>query len=90
VRRVSTRFPNQWTPSVEQAARSDVGRVFLGFSRFPAARSLREADDRTVVRWSDMRFATGVARNGQRSSGLFSTVIEVGPGGEIYSQRLGP
>lgn len=90
VRRISTRYPNQWTPAVAHAARSDVGRVFLGFSRFPAARSLREADDRTVVRWSDMRFASGVARNGQRSSGLFSTVIEVGPGGEIYSQRLGP
>lgn len=90
VRRLSTRYPNQWTPAVEHAARSDVGRVFLGFSRFPAARSLREDNDHTIVRWSDMRFATGVARNGQRSSGLFSTVIEVGPGGEIYSQRLGP
>jgi inner membrane protein len=89
VRRLSTRYPNQWTPAVFRAAGSDVGRVFLGFSRFPAARSVRDADGRTTVRWSDMRFINNGIRGGQQTSGLFSAVVEIGPDGRIVRQRLG-
>jgi hypothetical protein len=42
--RTSVRYPNQWNPEVFRAANAGVGRVFLGFSRLPAARSLRARD----------------------------------------------
>lgn len=90
VRRVSVRYPNQWTPAVAHAAASHVGRVFLGFSRFPSARSLREANGTTRVRWGDMRFTSGELRNGQRPVGFFSATIDVGPDGEILTEHLGP
>jgi inner membrane protein len=88
--RVSTRYPNQWTPAVVTAASSsDVARVFLGFSRFPSARSVRESDGTTIVRWSDMRFVAPTVRSGQRGSGLFTAVVRVAPDGAISSERLG-
>ncbi len=37
--REATHHADQWTPAAIAAARSDLGRVFLGFSRFPATRS---------------------------------------------------
>jgi inner membrane protein len=89
VRRMSTRYPNQWTPAVVRAASSDVGRVFLGFSRFPAAGSLREADGTTVVRWRDMRFVDIGIRGSERTSGLFGARIEVGDDGRVVNQVLG-
>src|SRR6185503_14264351 len=54
------RYPNVWTPAVDQAASSRLGRVFLGFSRFPAARSVVDAEGVATVRWTDMRFVLGV------------------------------
>jgi inner membrane protein len=88
-RRRSERYPNQWTPAVMRAATSEVGRIFLGFSRFPAARSLREADGTTRVRWGDMRFASGELRNGERPVGIFSAAVDVGPNGDIRTEHLG-
>jgi hypothetical protein len=88
--RLSTRYPNQWTPAVMRAASSsDVARVFLGFSRFPSARSVRDSDGTTIIRWSDMRFVAPTVRSGQRGSGLFTAVVRVGPDGSISSERLG-
>jgi membrane-bound metal-dependent hydrolase YbcI (DUF457 family) len=88
--RLSVRYPNQWTPAVVQATRADVAQVFLGFSRFPAARSVRQANGQTIVRWTDMRFVGNGIRGGQQTSSLFSVMVVVGPDGTIVSQHLGP
>jgi membrane-bound metal-dependent hydrolase YbcI (DUF457 family) len=37
--RLASHYPSQWTPAVLAAAATHGGQVFLGFSRFPAARS---------------------------------------------------
>ena len=63
LRRVTLRFPNNWTPRVTQAAETRLGRVFLGFSRFPSARAFTDPTGATTVRWSDMRFAGGSSRS---------------------------
>ena len=44
--RLTLRYPNVWTPTVLQAAQTHLGQVFLGFSRFPAARSAVDARGR--------------------------------------------
>src|SRR6185295_446349 len=54
------RYPNIWTPVVEQAATTRLGLVFLGFSRFPAARFVVDPQGVAIVRWSDMRFVVGM------------------------------
>jgi hypothetical protein len=85
------RYPNNWTPVVEQAAASGLGRIFLGFSRFPAARTVVDAEGATVVRWTDMRFVLGVgmADRPRRGPDMFTATVRVGPGGQILDQRLG-
>lgn len=85
----SIRYPNQWTPAVEHAARSRIGRIYLGFSRFPAARSSVDAGGIGMVRWSDMRFVA-VSGGEERRSGLFAATIRVAPDGAILEERLGP
>src|SRR3954468_11395915 len=57
--RMTLRYPNVWTPPVLEAATTELGRVFLGFSRLPAARTAVDAAGVTTVRWTDMRFAGG-------------------------------
>ncbi|MDR1990904.1 MAG: metal-dependent hydrolase [Acidobacteriaceae bacterium] len=94
---VSTRYPNQWPEPVMTAATSHVGRVFLGFARFPAARFIHETDGRTTVRWSDLRFVMAPSRNSQpgsgfatgAGSGFFSATVSVGADGKILSEQLG-
>jgi len=89
--RLTLRYPNVWTPAVQTAATSRVGQVFLGFSRFPAARSAVDANRVTTVRWTDVRFAGGVLALDQprgRSS-MFTATVRVGPDGTIVEQFLG-
>jgi hypothetical protein len=89
--RVRVRYPNQWTTSVEQAAATSVGQVFLGFSRFPAARWAVDADGVTTVRWEDMRFA-GTPLAGDQpvpQSSMFRALVRLAPDGRVVEQRLG-
>ncbi len=89
--RQSVRVPNQWTQAVMTAAQAPIAQVFLGFSRFPAARSALASDGTVVVRWSDMRFVQGAvdeSRNPRR--GLFGATVIVGTDGRVLEQRLGP
>jgi hypothetical protein len=79
--RLARRVPNQWTPSVLEAAESDTARVFLGFSRFPAARSFADSDGTTTVRWADVRFELPVAA-GPRANGAG------GPGGGMFTAQV--
>ena len=93
MRRLTTvRFPNQWSPQIARAATTRLGRVFLDFSRFPAARWV--VDDKTgitTVRWTDMRFAGGVLTLEQpvRRPDPFTAVVRIGADGRILDERLG-
>jgi len=89
--RVTTRYPNQWTPAVKTAATAPVAQTFLGFSRYPAARWVADSQTGVVtVRWTDMRFATGMAMD-QRivRRNLFEATVRVAPDAEVIDQRLG-
>jgi inner membrane protein len=91
VRLTSVRYPNQWTPAVVTAARTPTARVFLGFSRFPAARSSLDPQGNATVRWADMRFVVSALGEQQpRRSNLFGVNIRVGADGTILSEHLGP
>jgi hypothetical protein len=88
--RRSVRFPNLWTPAVVNAARSPVAQTFLGFSRFPAARSIVDADGAVTVRWSDMRFVMSpLGDRRPASTNLFSALVRLDPNGRIVEQKLG-
>jgi hypothetical protein len=91
VRLVSVHYPNVWTPVVFQAAQTPLVRVFLGFSRFPAARSTVAADGTATVRWSDLRFvsdATPTLR--EDAPDLFSAMVQLRADGTIVHEHLGP
>jgi membrane-bound metal-dependent hydrolase YbcI (DUF457 family) len=90
-RSLSVRVPNQWTPAVVRASTADVAQVFLGFSRFPAARSFVAEDGTATVRWSDVRFIQGALDDPRQfRRGLFGTTVILGPDGAIKESRLGP
>jgi hypothetical protein len=89
--RMTLRYPNVWTPAVQKAASSHLGQIFLGFSRFPAARSSVDANGVTTVRWTDVRFAGGITGLDQPAprSGLFTATVKVAPDGRIVEETLG-
>ena len=89
--RLTLRYPNVWTPAVQQAATARVGQVFLGFSRMPAARSAVDAQGVSTVRWTDMRFAGGsiaLDQQGPRTN-PFTATVRIGPDGQFLDQFLG-
>jgi hypothetical protein len=89
--RVTRRLPNRWTPAVFTAAGTEVGRLFLGFSRFPAARAFVDSDGVTTVRWNEMRFTRGETDADQlaRREEFFTATVRIDRDGRIISQRLG-
>jgi hypothetical protein len=91
VRKLSVRVPNHWTPVVVKAATAPTAQVFLGFSRFPAARSIVAQNGTATVRWSDLRFVQGPLDDPQQfRRGLFSATVVLAPDGRIQSDHLGP
>ena len=89
--RLTLRYPNVWTPTVTQAAHTHLGDVFLGFSRFPAARSALDPRGVTTVRWSDMRFAGPTVPGDQTSfrSGMFTATVRIDADGRVMQETLG-
>jgi membrane-bound metal-dependent hydrolase YbcI (DUF457 family) len=89
--RTTLRYPNVWTPTVVRAADTDLGQLFLGFSRFPAARSALDPHGVTTVRLTDVRFAGSGVSLDQRRAGpnFFTATVRVGTDGEILQERLG-
>jgi inner membrane protein len=89
--RTTTRYPNVWTPAAARAASSRLGRIFLGFSRFPAARSLADEAGVTTVRFIDMRFAAGPVTVDQPVSRAapFTASVRIGADGKILQESLG-
>jgi len=89
--RIAVRFPNQWTPAVRAAAVASIPQAFLGFSRFPAARSFTDrATGETTVRWTDMRFATGLTIDQRTGANLFTATVRLDREGRVIEQKLGP
>jgi len=89
--RLSLRYPNIWTPEVMRAASTPGGRVFLGFSRFPAARTARDSSGAAVVRFTDVRFVGGPALNDQpiRRVQPFTLTVRFDATGNVVSEKLG-
>jgi membrane-bound metal-dependent hydrolase YbcI (DUF457 family) len=83
--------PNIWVPAAKQAAASPVGQIFLGFSRFPAARSVPDPTGGALVRFNDIRFAGGLIslNQPQRAPDPFTVTIQIGADGGIRSQTIG-
>lgn len=90
--RRAIRYPNVWTPAVQQAAATGLGRMFLGFSRFPAARAATDASGSATVRFTDVRFVLGPAVADQPAPPvqLFTATIKLDAEGRIVFARLGP
>jgi membrane-bound metal-dependent hydrolase YbcI (DUF457 family) len=89
--RVNRRLPSVWTAPVEQAARTDLAQIVLGFSRFPWVRSLVDTNGAATVRFSDVRFATGLVSLNQPTtrSDVFTLVVRIAPDGRIAGESLG-
>jgi hypothetical protein len=91
VRLLAVHYPNIWTPAVFNASQAPVAKVFLGFSRFSAARSSVAADGGAIVRWTDLRFLSDTGTDLRaRAPNLFSATVQLGPGGQVIRARLGP
>lgn len=89
--RQTVRYPNVWTPAAVQAASAPLAKIFLGFSRFPAARSFSDPSGTTTVRFIDMRFAVGLVALEQpvRRPQPFSATVRLTPDGTIVGESLG-
>jgi inner membrane protein len=88
--RRTVRYPNQWTPPTFVAATAPSASVFLGFSRFPAARTFADPSGTTTVRWTDMRFVAGPSsREEPRSPNIFNVMVQVDRSGRIVREQLG-
>ncbi len=88
--RTSVRYPDVWTATVTQAAGTHLGQVFLGFSRFPAARLSTDPHGVTTVRWTDVRFVAGVVSLEPRPGpDIFTAVVRIGTDGRVLQERLG-
>jgi membrane-bound metal-dependent hydrolase YbcI (DUF457 family) len=89
--RQTVRYPDQWTAAAFKAAQTRTAQVFLGFSRFPAARSFTDASGTTTVRWSDIRFVGDLSASDiLRPPNIFNVVIRIDAAGRIVDEHLGP
>jgi membrane-bound metal-dependent hydrolase YbcI (DUF457 family) len=88
--RQTLRYPNIWTPEVHRAAATDGGQLFLGFSRFPAARVSRDAIG-PIVRFTDVRFVGGLTLGDQplRRVQPFTLTVRFDGDGHVVSEKLG-
>ena len=88
--RRAVRYPNQWTPATFAAAATHTGQVYLGFSRYPAARSYVDPSGTATVRWADMRFAAGMLTfSGDRLSGdRLTAFVRIGSDGHILEEGI--
>jgi membrane-bound metal-dependent hydrolase YbcI (DUF457 family) len=89
--RLVQRIPNRWTPAAVEAARSHTARIFLGFSRFPAAHSTADPEGDAIIRWTDVRFTVAAPRTpvDRPRAGFFQATVVVAPDGRILDERLG-
>jgi hypothetical protein len=86
------RFPNERSALIAQAGAAPLARVFLDFSRFPAAEAMRHRNGDVTVHWYDMRFAQRRVRpaDGRTHTSPFGAWVRLSPDGAIVAQGLGP
>jgi inner membrane protein len=83
-------YPNRWTHAVRKAAESPVARTFLGFARFPAVRSVPDAEGNIVVQWTDLRFIrSGEGQGSKWERGFFTATVRVDTAGRVLEEGLG-
>ena len=89
--RQTLRYPNIWTEEVRRAAATHGGQVFLGFSRFPAARTAHDAAGVATVRFTDVRFVGGpfVTEQPRRRVQPFTVTVRFDANGRVTSETLG-
>ncbi len=83
--------PNVWTPVAAAAAATPEAQAYLGFSRFPEARSYLDRAGGGVVRFNDMRFAGtlfAVGPPGRRAE-PFTLTVQLRPDGHVLAASLG-
>jgi hypothetical protein len=81
--------PNVWTPAAIAAAATPAAQVYLGFSRFPEARTFVDRAGGATVRFNDMRFAATIFGQPGRRAEPFTLTTELRPDGEVVGQTLG-
>lgn len=89
--------PSVWIPSeagplVARARATPTARVFLDFSRFPAARVVQTDPEAVVVRMVDVRFLGNPMRWDQdaRARTPFVLTVALDRSGRVLRERLGP
>jgi hypothetical protein len=76
---------------VFEAAETPIARMFLGFSRFPAARSFVNGNGTMSVQFTDLRFLTDLRQRGRGGrSGLFTATVHFDADGSVTDARIGP
>ena len=84
--------PSESDMSVARARATDTMRVFLFFSRFPATRAATLPDGTRRVRAIDVRFVglpPQALEPDPQARAPFVATVEIGPGGQVLSERLG-
>jgi inner membrane protein len=86
------RFPDEHGPRVDRAASASLAKLFLDFSRFPAAETMRHRNGDVTVHWYDLRFARRPEGpgDGRDHSSPFAVWVRLSPSGAILAQGLGP
>jgi len=88
--RRSVRYPDQWMPATFAAARTHTAATFLGFSRFPAARTFSDPQGGATVRWSDMRFVGGfLTVDAPSPPTLFNVFVRLDASGGVVQEQMG-
>lgn len=85
-------FPDESGAIVERAAAAPLARMFLDFSRFPAAETTTHHDGGVTVHWYDLRFAERSTDGAdlRRHTSPFAVWVRLSPTGAIVGQGLGP
>jgi hypothetical protein len=87
--RRAIRYPNVWTDTTMRAASTRTAQVFLGFSRFPAARAFVDPTGTATVRLSDIRFANSGIFDQARRPDPFTVIIHMSPDGRVTEEAFG-
>jgi membrane-bound metal-dependent hydrolase YbcI (DUF457 family) len=82
-------YENSWTEAVAGASRSASAQVFLGFSRFPAARWRVDDSGVTTVQWTDLRFVPPPSIDQSGRNLFFTITVRLDASGRILDERLG-
>ena len=85
-------FPDERGGVVARASTARLARIFLDFSRFPAAEAIPHQNGDVTVHWYDLRFAERPSGpgDGRQHTSPFGVWVRLSPTGAIVAQQLGP